>query len=178
MKLVPRHIPDHFLNALPEGIQFVRRHQQDFLVAESLFCPRGHSLMAEVVRIHGEPSIRIRLEVGRNQGLAFIDAFWGGHTKLYAFIPDLAEPAPVVRAFCPVCGADMVVEAPCGHAGCACRRAIVFHLPGGANRIHVCARLGCAGHRMEIARLSRRVLDQVSAINYEGPGVDDMFMEI
>ncbi len=178
MKLVPRHIPEHFLKTLPEGIKFVRRHHQDFLVAESLTCPRGHSLMADVVRIHGEPSIRIRLDVGHSGGLAFIDAFWGGHAKLYAFIPDVAGPAPVVGAFCPVCGADMVADAPCGHEGCACRRAIVFALPGGANRIYVCARLGCAGHRMEIVHVSRRVLKQVSAINYDRLGAEDLSMEI
>ncbi len=178
MHLVPKPIPEHFLKALPDGIKFVRKHHQDFLVAESLACPRGHGLMSEDVRIHGEPSIRLRIEIGRGDGLIFIDAFWGGHAKLYSFVPDLAAAGPLVKAFCPVCGADMLVPAACAHPGCTADRAIVFHLPGGANKIYVCARLGCPGHRMDIVHVARRVLAQVGEIQFEGPRAEDLCLEI
>ncbi|MDD5676680.1 MAG: hypothetical protein PHW60_01650 [Kiritimatiellae bacterium] len=178
MKLIYKPIPDHFLKALPEGVKFVRRHQSDFLVAEQINCPRGHSLMAEVVRIHGEPSIRIRVQVGKSEGLVFIDAFWGGHAKLYNFIPDIISAGSVIKALCPVCGVSLIVADHCAQMGCKCDQAIVFALPGKTNKIYVCARLGCPGHRMEISALSHKVLAQVSKINYFGAQDNDIFMEI
>ena len=134
--------------------------------------------MAEVVRIHGEPSISIRVQVGKSEGLIFIDAFWGGHAKLYNFIPDIVSAGSTVKAFCPVCGVSLIEEDPCAQMGCNCDRAIVFGLPGMANKICVCAKLGCPGHRLEISDLPHKLLDQVSKINYFGAQDNDIFMEI
>jgi len=178
MKLIHKTIPKQFLTAIPEGIKFVKRHGQDFLVAEKIYCPNGHSLMADVVRIHGEPSISIRMQVGQSEGIIFIDAFWGGHAKLYNFIPDIASSGPIIKAFCPVCGVDLIVDDPCSQAGCKSNRAIMFTLQGKVNKIYVCAKLGCPGHRMEVVNLLPRVLEQVSEINYIGAQADDIFMEI
>jgi len=178
MKLMHKAIPAQFLNTLPEGIKFVKKNQKDFLVVEKIYCPRGHDLMADVVRIHGEPSLRIQLKIGDSEGLVFIDAFWGGHGKLYNFIPDVASAGPIVKAFCPVCEADLVVKDKCPHEGCDSDRAIVFNLKGKTNKIYVCAKLGCPGHRMEIKNLSHQVLEKVSEINYFGAQADDIFMEI
>jgi len=178
MKLIHKHIPDHFLKAIPEGIKFVKKQQKDFLVVEKILCPKGHNLMADVVCIHGEASIKTRLMIGKSEGLVFIDAFWGGHAKLYNFIPDVLSAGPIVRASCPDCGADLVVEQKCHEDGCDSTQAILFNLPGNKNVIYVCAKLGCPGHRMEIINLPRRVLEQVSDINYFGAQADDIFMEI
>lgn len=163
---------------MPEGIKFVKKHRKDFLIVEKLYCPRGHNLMADVVRIHGEQSIKFRLQVGKSEGLVFLDAFWGGHAKLYNFIPDVSSLGPVVKAFCPACGANMIVDDKCRQEGCDCTQAILFTLHGNRNKIYVCAKLGCPGHRMEIANLPRRVLEEVSDINYVGIMADDIFMEI
>jgi len=178
MKLIYKPVPERFRIALPEGIRFVKRHQQDFLVAGQISCPRGHSLMAKVVHIHGEPSISIRLQVGKSEGLVFIDAFWGGHAKLYNFIPDIVSAGPIVKASCPVCGVSLIVEDHCAQMTCQCNRAIVFALPGRANKIYVCASLGCPGHHIEISDLPHKVLEQVSKINYFGAQDNDIFMEI
>ena len=178
MKLIYKPVPERFRIALPEGIRFVKRHQQDFLVAGQISCPRGHSLMAKVVHIHGEPSISIRLQVGKSEGLVFIDAFWGGHAKLYNFIPDIVSAGPLVKASCPICGVSLIVEDHCAQMTCQCNRAIVFALPGKANKIYVCASLGCPGHHIEISDLPHKVLEQVSKINYFGAQDNDIFMEI
>lgn len=178
MKLMHKAIPVHFLQALPEGIKFLKKNNQGFLVVENLFCPMGHDLMAEVVRIHGEPSIKIKLKIGNSEGLVFIDAFWGGHAKLYNFIPDVASAGSLVKAHCPDCDADLTVEDKCSQEGCDSGRAILFYLKGKANKIYVCAKLGCPGHRMEIKHVSHQVLEKVSEINYFGAQADDIFMEI
>ncbi|MBU4198661.1 MAG: hypothetical protein KKE37_07170 [Verrucomicrobia bacterium] len=178
MKLIHKKIPAHFLNAMPEGVKFIKKHQQDFLVVEKVYCSKGHNLMADVVRIHGELSINFRLQVGGSEGLVFLDAFWGGHAKLYNFIPDVSSTGPIVNALCPACGMSMIVKDKCRQAGCDSSQAICFALHGNQNKIYVCAKLGCPGHRMEIGNISRRVLEQVSEINYVGVHADDIFMEI
>jgi hypothetical protein len=178
MKLVHREIPQHFIQALPRGLKFVRRDGKRFMVAENLRCPRGHSLMVRSVRIHGEPSIHLRVRVGRSAGDIFVDAFWGGHAKLYNFVPDLSGENPLTRAFCPTCGTGLVVENACHFRHCRSRHAILLALPGGKNRIYVCARLGCPGHRIELARLPHEVSAELSEVNYIGHQAETILLEI
>ena len=49
-------------------------------------------------------------------------------------------------------------------------------LPGKKNKILLCARLGCPGHRIEISRMQENIVKKVSEINYFGSGLgDDIF---
>lgn len=178
MQLVHKKIPAHFLNAIPEGIKYVRKQRQDFLVVEKVLCPNGHDLMADHVRIHNEPSIRLQIKAGNREGLIFVDAFWGGHAKLYNFIPDFSGAAPTVAAACAVCRASLIVNAQCLQDNCDCKTAIQLLLPGGKNVIQVCARLGCPGHRIEIRDVPPNISKQISSINFLGGQADHMLMEI
>lgn len=178
MNLTHKAIPERFLTALPEGIKFVKKQGQDFLVIEKLFCSQGHNLMVDTVRIHGEPSLAMRVQVGKSEGRVFVDAFWGGHAKLYNFIPDIHTAGPMLKAFCPTCGIDMIVPDKCQLAGCNSGQAILFFLPGNVNKIYVCAKLSCPGHRMDIVHMPARVTEEVSLINYFGAHTDDILMEI
>jgi hypothetical protein len=134
--------------------------------------------MATSVHIHGEPSIRIRVEAGERRGLIFVDAFWGSHDKLYSFLPVPGPEEPVLATFCPECGASLIVEEPCTQPGCGSKKCILFLLPGGTNRIYVCARHGCPWHRMDIHEMPRSVSRSVSEINYFGHGEEDAFQGI
>ena len=147
-------------------------------MVEELCCSQGHSLMATSVRIHGEPSIRMKVEIGGQQGLLFVDSYWGSHAKLYSFYPAGAEIQPMVRSFCPVCGTSLIVRERCEREGCGSEECILFHLPGLKNRIHVCARLGCPWHRMDISDLPSSVARSVSSINYFGAGEEEAFRGI
>ena len=91
-------VPLEFVGILPEGIKYFSRHGKDFLVVENVLCPNGHSLMADAVRINGEPTIRMGVEIGPQKGNFFIDSFWGSHEKLYDFIPALNAAPVVVKA--------------------------------------------------------------------------------
>jgi hypothetical protein len=117
------------------------------------------------------------LKVGRSEGDVFLDAFWGGHAKLYSFIPDLSG-SPVVSAACGVCQADLMVPAECTENKCNSRQEVLFHLPGGKNKIYICANLGCPGHRVEIADLTEIEAREISRINYFGMQIDDFLMDI
>ncbi|MDR2588402.1 MAG: hypothetical protein LBC67_03145 [Spirochaetales bacterium] len=173
MQLVHNEIPREFLNVLPEGIKFIALHGRNFLVVESVFCPQGHSLRVDTVKIHGEPAVHIGVRIGAQEGGIFIDSFWGSHNKLYDFIP--GESEAVVEAFCPVCGASLMVNDVCKAEGCGGEAHIQMLLPGGKNRVLVCGRLGCPGHRLALQAAPGSLVEEVSAINYFGTHIDDFF---
>ncbi len=175
MQLVHKEIPYRFLQHLPEGIKFIHKHGKEFLVVEELYCPNHHSLIAESVCIHGQPSVTMKIRLGGQEGLLFVDAFWGSHAKLYSFIPKLDEEQPLVEAFCPTCGVSLLIDETCTYTDCNCEKNIRFYLPGTKNRILVCARLGCPGHLMDISDLPHNLSETVSEINYFGAAVDDFF---
>ncbi len=178
MKLVHNEIPVEFLRALPEGMKLVNRHGREFLVVEEVYSRKGTPLVSESVRIHGEPTIRVGVKIGGEEGLIFVDAFWGSHAKLYSFIPDLTSADAIVEAFVPETGESLMVDRRCDVEGCNSRRAIELLLPGGENVIQVCARFGCPGHRIVLAELDEPVADTVSGINYFGAGsLDDTWFD-
>lgn len=51
-------------------------------------------------------------------------------------------------------------------------------LPGTDNRILVCARLGCPGHKVYIHDVPARTNKAISEINYFGAQIDDIFKGI
>ena len=180
MELRRVFLPAQFLEHLPEGIKLIRRKGETFLVIEQLFDADGNNLITESIRIHGEPSVRIKAKIGAADGLIFIDAFWGSHTKLYGFVPDISAAAgsgdpAMVEAFSPVTGGSLMADWNCTEKGCPSRRAILFRLPGEGNLIRVCARLGCPGHYIHIQELKERISEEVSNINYFGEGEDEIF---
>ncbi len=176
MRLPTQKIPERFAHAVPRGFRLVKKHGHDFLLVESVFCPKGHNLVVDSVRIHDEASIKLKLVVGGEAGFVFVDAFWGSHAKLFSFIPPIsAKEATFVEARCPYCDASMAERHLCRQKGCASDRSILLMLPGGTNQIHVCARLGCPGHLLDVVDLPHGVARTVSGINYFGVGSDKVF---
>ena len=174
MQLIHRKIPREFLEVLPEGMKFIHRHGEEFLVVEELLCPNGHSLMVDSVRIHDEPSISIAVHLPQGAtGLIFIDAYWGSHAKLYNFLADASHPLDYADAHCPHCGVSLVVERECGRMECDSSRSLMFALPGEGNFVSVCAKLGCPDHRIVVGDAPRRVTEEVNEINFFGYGDDD-----
>ncbi len=179
MKLSARRIPERFARAMPRGFRLVQRQGQDFLLVESVFCPRGHSLVVDSVRIHDEASVKLKVVVGDEAGFVFVDAFWGSHAKLFSFIPGISgKESAFADAFCPYCDASMIEQHPCAEKGCGSDKSILLGLPGGKNSIHVCARLGCPGHVLDIVEMPEQVVRSVSGINYFGAGADDVLGSI
>ena len=185
MQLNYKRIPPEFIDSLPDGLMFLKKHGRTFLVVDRVTCPNGHTLMDSSVRIHGEPSVKMKLIVGKTEGLLFVDAFWGGHQKLYSFIPEQG----VVEASCPTCGASLMTPEICAEPGCGCQTGILLNLPGENNNgIRICARLGCPGHRLVIDNQSSDLTRQIDAINnvdmascgpnYFGTSDDDLFQGI
>ena len=176
MNLMAKKIPDEFIRAIPRGFRLLTKQGHDFLLVESLFCPKGHNLIVDSVRIHDEASIKLKVVINREPGLLFVDAFWGSHTKLFSFIPKISGHEPVfVEAYCPYCDAAMIERHACAQQGCDSEKSVLLMLPGDKNKIHVCAKLGCPGHTLEIVDLPQKLLRSVNVINFFGAGSEDPF---
>lgn len=176
MELIVDKIPPEFIKSIPKGFRLVKKNKRNFLLVESIFCPRGHNVVIDSVRIHEEASIKLKIVINNAPGFLFIDSFWGSHAKLFSFIPpNTVGQTAYVEAFCPYCDADMNEAYPCSHEGCESKRGLLLLLPGNKNRIHVCAKLGCPGHKLEINDLPAQLIDTVSKINFFGSGADDVF---
>jgi hypothetical protein len=175
MKLAAKKIPERFVRAMPRGLRLVKKEGRDFLLVESAFCPKGHNLVIDSVRIHDEASIKLKITIRDESGFVYVDSFWGSHAKLFSFIPLLSGADQLfVEAHCPYCGAGLAEEYTCRHRGCGSERSFRILLPGGKNAIHVCARLGCPGHVLDIVDMPPKVVQRVSGINYFGVGGDDV----
>jgi hypothetical protein len=178
MELNHKDIPVQFLSTLPEGIKLVNRKGHSFLVVEEVYDDTGNSLVSDTVRIHGEPSIKLKVAIGNADGIIYLDAFWGSHAKLYSFVPDLSSSGGRVEAFSPKTGNSLMTDWNCDQEECDSDRAILLHLPGSQNKIYVCSRLGCPGHHLDIRELPESVTDTVSNINFFGEGEDEFFQGI
>lgn len=174
MQLIHRKIPREFLEMLPEGMKFINRHGQEFLVVEEVHCPQGHSLMNRSVYIHDEPSICLEVHRhGDERGLIYVDSYWGSHAKLYSFLADPTHPMDYAEAYCPHCGTSLVAERSCGRLECDSTRSLELVLPGTGNRIFVCAKLGCPDHAIVVGKLPHDITEAVDRINFFGYGEDD-----
>ncbi len=174
MELRSNRIPDEFRTVIPRGLRLVKRADQEFLLVESVFCPRGHNLMVDSVHIHGEPSIKLELSINGTKGLAFIDAFWGSHAKLFSFLPQYTDQT-LLEGFCPYCHAPLMEEYHCHEEGCGSSKGLNLFLPGGSGRVSVCASLGCPGHTLDISAIPHELAESISGINFFGEGTEDLF---
>jgi hypothetical protein len=175
MKLTANKIPDEFIKSIPKGFRLIKKEGYDFLLVDALFCPKGHNLIVDSVRIHDEASIKLKIVVDDDSGFLFVDAFWGSHAKLFSFIPKLSGKASAfAEAYCPYCDVPLIEPQPCAQKGCGSEKSILLKLPGGKNKIQVCARLGCPGHMLELNDMPEKIVRSVSTINYFGVGPDDL----
>jgi hypothetical protein len=175
MKLTVNKIPDEFIKSIPKGFRLIKKQGCDLLLVDSLFCPKGHNLVVDSVRIHDAASIKLKIVVDDDSGYLFVDAFWGSHAKLFSFIPKLSgKESAFAEAYCPYCEVLMIESRACTQKGCGSEKSILLKLPGGTNKIHVCARLGCPGHGLELNDMPDKLVRSVSIINYFGAGPDDL----
>ncbi|MDA3955243.1 hypothetical protein [Oceanispirochaeta sp.] len=174
MELKANKIPDEFRMIVPRGMRLVKRQEEDFLLVESVYCPKGHNLMVDSVRIHGEPSIKLEISFGGQKGLIFVDAFWGSHAKLFSFLPECGE-GDHLEGFCPYCHVPLREEYSCHIEGCDSKSALVLHLPSSTGKVYVCDSLGCPGHFLDVNSLPHEMTESISGINFFGHGSEDLF---
>lgn len=175
MELTIREIPNEFKINIPLGMRLFSKHEKEVLLVESLFCPNGHNLLVDSVRIHDEPSIRLNIKLGDQDGVVFLDSFWGSHANLFSFMPMGLTGDAVVEASCPYCGVSLNVKRPCPDEHCDSPEQIALYLPGRNNRIYACPRVACPHHELIVEEIRNDVLEVISEINYFGAGQDEIF---
>ena len=176
MQLVPNKIPPEFIQSIPKGFRLIKREGADYLLVESIFCPHGHNIIVDSVRIHDEASIKLKVVINGASGFIFVDSFWGSHEKLFSFVPPVAAGQEVYAdACCPYCEASLIEEYACSAEGCGSKRSFQLLLPGSKNKIHICARLGCPGHHLEVTDLPYQLINSIDQINFFGFGSDEHF---
>ena len=178
MELPSKKIPQEFLSSMPDGIKLEQKQERIFLVVEKILCPEGHDIIEDKVQIHGEPSIRVKADTGKSCGHLYIDAFWGGHRKLFDFVPVFDSENMDLSVSCPICDTSLMVKRNCNYEGCDSQDSFILPFPGGQNKIYVCARLGCPGHHIEVQEVSGNIIEQVDEINYFQTYEDDLFQGI
>ena len=125
-----------------------------------------------------ERAIELQISVGNSEGMILVDSYWGSHAKLYSFLVDAASVDSLVTAKVPHSETSLMATHPCGVEGCTSDQAIELNLPGGRNKIYVCARLGCPGHDLEIPDMPTPLSETVSSINFFGAGsIDDHWFD-
>ena len=174
MELKSNSIPEEFRTVIPRGLRLVKRNEQEFLLVEAVFCPRGHNLLVDSVHIHGEPSIKLELMINGRKGLVFIDAFWGSHAKLFSFLPECAEGTKL-EGFCPYCHTPLTEEYVCHEEACHSHKGLSLYLPSGSGKVTVCASLGCPGHHLDISSIPHELTESISGINFFGAGTEELF---
>lgn len=175
MELTIREIPAAFKANIPQGMRLFSKHGKEVLLVESLFCPNGHNLLVDSVRIHDEPSIRLNISLGEQKGVVFLDSFWGSHANLFSFLPTELEKNSAVEAHCPYCDVLLNVQRPCEEEGCDSKEQIALYLPGRNNHIYVCPKVACPHHLLVVEEMPAEVLEIISEINYFGTGQDEIF---
>jgi hypothetical protein len=93
--------------------------------------------------IDGRPSIRCNVFFGRQHGWLRLSSLYGS----FSIAAEREVPSgTVVRFFCPHCHAELAG----GPACLECQAPMVPMMVRGGGIVHVCARRGCRGHRLDL----------------------------
>ena len=175
MQVTYKPIPEQFRQNIPQGMRLLQRPEVEVLFVESLYCPNGHNLLVDSVRIHDEPSIKLDIEIRGQKGVVFLDSIWGSHTNLFTTLAQGIQADDAVEAYCPYCGVSLMVPKKCSDPSCSAPRQIELYLPGRRNRIILCPKLTCPHHELVVESISEQVLEIIDEINYFGAGQEDIF---
>jgi hypothetical protein len=115
-------------------------------------CPKGHLLSNDEIKIHGLPSIYVKVKYRKQMGDLYLDSTYGSFDNVYKGItvPDNA----VVELFCPECQTSLTDK----EERCQLCSAPLFmlHLPKGS-KLEGCLRKGCFFHKMKIIDADKRL---------------------
>ena len=108
-------------------------------------CPKGHMLQDSRIKIHREPSLKVKVRCRGKEGFLYLDPVYGRYDNIEENIK--LREGDVVEMFCPECGISLRdTEETCQL--CASPM-FIFHLPGGGI-VEGCTKKGCLFHKMKI----------------------------
>ncbi len=115
-------------------------------------CQNGHLLTDEKVKIHGAPSLKVKIKCKGKKGTLYIDPVYGRYENIIKDID--IKKGDVVEMSCPECDVDLMDP----HDKCpSCASPMfIFYLPRGGI-IEGCAKLGCVFHKLKIVDAEQQV---------------------
>jgi hypothetical protein len=108
-------------------------------------CPKGHALQDKEVKIHREPSLKVKVRSRGKEGYLYLDPVYGRYDNIEKDIN--LKDGDVVQMFCPECGTDL--RNPEETCQLCSAPMFIFNLPGGGI-VEGCTRKGCLFHKIKI----------------------------
>lgn len=122
------------------------------LHVQHAYCPHGHSLIDSEVRIHGYPSIKVRVGFKHQKGYLYLDPVYGSHDNIEKGV-DIPQGG-VVKFYCSHCGTDLTT----GDDTCqlCASPMFIFHLPN-KGIVEGCLKKGCYYHKLRIVDAEQQI---------------------
>jgi hypothetical protein len=119
---------------------------------EKIFCANGHSLCDKSKKIHGYPSIKLKMKFKNKEGIIYLDPLYGSFDNIEEGVE--IPNGGVAEFFCPECGISLqTAEETCQL--CASPMFICYLPKGGI--IEGCLKKGCYYHKMKIVDAEQQI---------------------
>lgn len=108
-------------------------------------CPKGHQLCCDEKKIHGFPSIKLKVKYKNKEGFIYLDPIYGSYDNVEE---GLSIPKNgVAEFFCPECGISLTD--PMDTCQLCSSPMFILELPNGGI-VEGCLKKGCVYHKMKI----------------------------
>ncbi len=116
-------------------------------------CPKGHPLQDKEVKIHREPSLKVKVRTRGKEGYLYLDPVYGRYDNIEKGVK--IKDGDVVEMFCPECGIDL--RDPEETCQLCSSPMFIFHLAGGGI-VEGCLKKGCLFHKMKIVDAEKQFI--------------------
>ena len=108
-------------------------------------CPNGHQLCTDEKKIHGFPSLKVKIKYKDQEGILYLDPEYGSYDNIFEGVK--MPKGGTAEFFCPECGTTLTD--PQDTCQLCSSPMFVFNLPNGGI-IEGCLKNGCVYHKMKI----------------------------
>lgn len=119
---------------------------------EHAYCPNGHSLSDESIKINGKPSFKVKVKYKDKEGFMYLDPIYGSYNNIEEGIS--VPKGAVIEFFCPQCGISL--KEPDDTCQLCASPMFVFQLPKGGV-VEGCLKKGCIFHKMKIVDAEQQI---------------------
>jgi hypothetical protein len=135
-----------------EKIQIEVEVPSSTLNVQHAACPKGHLLRDEDVKIHGNPSLKVKIRNRGKEGMIYLDPVYGSFDNIEEEVP--IKKDDVVEMFCPECGVSLID--PNETCQVCASPMFIFQLPKGGI-VEGCLKKGCFFHKLKIVDAEKQI---------------------
>lgn len=135
-----------------EKIQIELEVPSKTIHVEHAFCPNGHELSDESIKINGKPSFKVKVKYQGKEGFMYLDPIYGSYNNIEEGIS--IPKGAVIDFYCPHCGVSL--KEPDSVCQLCASPMFVFQLPKGGV-VEGCLKKGCMFHKMKIVDSEQQI---------------------